>query len=389
MLWKKVKWGLPALRLGSFLYRIELMLYSNMGDCFMQLKGSRIKGLTGILCFFIMVFVITGVAAQENPVGRIFYVHGSEFTLVIGGHQEIYGPGVLNASEMSLGNGDMIRTGPNSFLELQFLPDGTGIKVAENTSIQLTWQEGLLPVITISYGRIRVVTGFQARDPAVYVRAGTGVAGVRNGDFCFDYVISAEDSPNDEGEFLRPKLHVYNFRGFSEVALTGNAEAGASLSALQGDWPVIPVHEREGVSLEVNASLALIERKPLDMGVAGYWGQNNFRGTPPLPMPDTALVFDTTAPAATTVPQARPVASPEPKYDFTASQQRLTQVKNALIISGLTLTVAGITAQAIGYAVMSQNNPVAARTQANFGFIPIGIGISALITSLFFNPAFP
>jgi hypothetical protein len=380
--------GLSALYLRSFLYRIELMVYSSIGDRFMQLKESRIGGLTGILwLFLIMVFVITGAAAQENPVGRIFYVHGSEFTLVIGGHQEIYGPGVLNASEMSLGNGDMIRTGPNSFLELQLLPDGTGIKVAENTSIQLTWQEGLLPVITISYGRIRVVTGFQARDPAVYVRAGTGVAGVRNGDFCFDYVISAEDSPNDEGEFLRPKLHIYNFRGFSEVSLTGTT--GGSPPAPRSDWPVIPVNEWEGVSLEVNASLALIERKPLDMGVTGYWSQNNFRGTPPLPMPDTALVFDTTAPVTTTVPKTPPVSAPEVKYDFTASQLRLTQVKNALIISGLTLTVAGIAAQAIGYAVLSPNNPAVARTQVNFGFIPIGIGISTIIASLFFNPAFP
>ncbi|MDR0387584.1 MAG: FecR family protein [Treponema sp.] len=336
-----------------------------------------------------MAVAVTGAVAQENPAGRIFYVDGSEFTLIIEGHQEIYGPGVLNVSEMSLGNGDMIRTGPNSFLELQLLPDGTGIKIAENTSVQLTWQEDGLPEIVVSYGRIRVVVGLQARDPALYVRAENGVIGVRKGDLCFDYVISEKDSPNDEEEFLKPKLHVYNFRGFSEMALSGGTGTGASLPVFQNDRPVIPVNERESVSLEVNASLALIERKPLDMGVAEYWSLHNFRGTPPLPLPDTSLVFDAAAPVVTAAPQTQPAAAPEPKYDFTASQRRLTQIKNALIISGLTLTAAGITAQAIGYAVLSPNNPASARTQVNFGFIPIGIGISAVIASLFFNPAFP
>jgi hypothetical protein len=331
---------------------------------------------------------ITGAAAQENPEGRIFYVHGTEFTLIIGGQQEIYGPGVLNSTEMSLGNGDIIRTGPESFLEMQILPDGTGIKVAENTSIQLSWQEDRFPVITILYGRIRVVTGFQARNPALYIRGGNGTAGPRNGDFCFDYVISGEDSWGEAGEFLKPKLQIYGFRGFSEVALIGNARMDMSVAVLPYDWPVILVNEKESVSIEVNSFLALIERKPLDMGIAGYWSQYNFRGTPPIPMPDTALVFEETVQAVSVAQQ--PVSEPARKYDFTASQRRLTQIKNALIISGLTLMVAGVTAQAIiGYAVLRSNDPAGARTQANFGFIPIGIGISALITSLFFNPAFP
>jgi hypothetical protein len=325
-----------------------------------------------------------GTAAQEAPEGRIFYVHGTEFVLVTDGRQETYGPGVLNASELSLKSGDIARTGPGSFLEFQFLPDGTGVKIAENTSIQVSWREDGLPVITVLYGRIRVVAGFHARDPALYVRAGNGIAGVRNGDFCFDYVISPEDSQGGEEGFLKPKFQIYGFRGLSDAALAGNGAAAENVPLLPRDLPVIPVNGMESVSIEVNVSLALIERMPLDMGMAAYWRQYNFRGTPPIPMPDTSLVFEETAPA-----QPRPAAAPEPEYDFTASQRRLTRIKNALIISGLTLTVAGVTAQAVGYAVLSPNNPAGARTQANFGFIPIGIGLTALITSLFFNPAFP
>ncbi|MDR0759648.1 MAG: FecR family protein [Treponema sp.] len=333
--------------------------------------------------FFIACVLVTGAAAQE---GRVFYAHGTEFTLFLGGQQEIYGPGILNSLEISLRNGDIIRTGSESFLEFQFLPDGTGIKVAENTSIQITWREDRLPVITISYGRIRVVTGSQARNPALYVQAGDGTAGIRNGDFCFDYVISAEDSLNGGGGFLKPKLYLYDFRGFSEVAVAGNVEAG--FSGRRNDWPVIPVNEGESVSLEINASLSLVERKPLDMGIVDYWNRNNFQGTPPMPLPDTALDFGTAAQTAGTL-QPQAVPAPQPEYDFTGSQRQLTRVKNALLISGLTLTVAGIAAQAAGYLVLSPNDPAGVRVQIAYGFIPIGIGISAIIASLFFNPAFP
>jgi hypothetical protein len=348
-----------------------------------KLGEIRDKGFGIGWFFFVACVLVTGAAAQE---GRVFYVHGTEFTLIIGGQQEIYGPGILNASGMSLSDGDIIRTGSESFLEFQVLPDGTGIKVAENTAIQLTWREDRLPVITISYGRIRVVTGSQARDPALYVQAGDGTVGVLNGDFCFDYVISAADSLNGGGGFLKPKLYVYDFRGFSEVVVAGSAETG--FSGRRNDWPAIPVNEGESVSLEVNASLSLVERKPLDMGIVEYWNQNNFRGTPPMPLPDTTLEFGTPAQTAELV-QPRVVSAPQPKYDFTTSQRRLTRVKNALIISGLSLTVAGIATQAVGYLFLSPNNPDLARTQITYGFIPIGVGISAIIASLFFNPAFP
>lgn len=349
------------------------------------MKGSWLKGFDVFLFFIAVCVFIPEAAAQENLEGRIFYVDGTEFTLSLGGVQETYGPGILNSSAMSLGNGDSIQTGPESFLEFQLLPDGTGIKVAENTSIQLTWQDSL-PVITISYGRIRVVTGLQAPSPALYVQAGDGMVNVQNGDFCFDYVIAATDSLN-EG-VLKPKLQLHDFRGFAEAAITGNAGTGLSLSVRPNDWPPIPVNGEESVSLEVNSSLALVERKPLDKEMIRYWNENNFQGTPPIPIADTALTFGTAVQTATTS-RTQQVSAPEPKYDFTASQRRLTLVKNILIISGLTLTVTGAAAQAVGYAVLSPTDPALARRQANLGFIPVGIGISAVIASLFFNPAFP
>jgi hypothetical protein len=341
-----------------------------------------------VFWFFISACVLTpGAAAQENLEGRIFYVHGTEFTLILGGQEGIYGPGVLNSSEISLGNEDIIQTGPKSFLEFQFLPDGTGIKVAENTFVQVTWREDRLPVITISYGRIRVVTGLEAPSPALYVQAGDGIVSVQKGDFCFDYLFTPEDSPNESGEFLKPKLQMHDFRGSSEAAIAGDVRIRLSPSSSRGDWPAIPVKERESVSLEIDASLVLIERKSLDMGIVEYWKQNNFQGTPPKPLPDTTLAFGTDVQITQEDPRTPGGATPKPQYDFTASQRRLTLIKNTLIISGLTLTITGIAAQAVGYAIIT--DPVIARRQANFGFIPVGIGISAIIAALFFNPAFP
>jgi hypothetical protein len=351
----------------------------------------QIKGLICAFWFSIMTCVISiGAAAQDNLEGRIFYAHGTEFALVIAGRQETYGPGVLNSSQLSLGQGDMLRTGPGSFVELQILPHGTGIKVAENTLIQFGWNDSTVPVIAVLYGRIRVVSGYSAPIPAVTVTAGNGISIVQNGDFSFDYVISPVSSQNDGEEVLRPKLQVYDFSGLSHIALTSSGTGSFS-----DNWPSIPVNEGEAVSVEVNSSLAVIERKSLDRGIVDYWNQYNFRGTPPLAMPDTVLTFGEAATPAVTASTVQENSGqgrdprPIPEYNFTESQKRLTQIKNALIIGGLSMTVAGVSAQAIGYAVFGQSDPVLARSQANLGFIPIGIGISALVASLFFNPAFP
>jgi hypothetical protein len=350
------------------------------------------KGLIRAFCFFIMACApVFGAAAQDNPEGRIFYVHGIEFALIIGEQQETYEPGILNSSRLSLGNGDMLRTGPGSFAELQILPHGTGIKAAENTLIQFAWNDSKVPVITILYGRIRVVSGYSAPVPAVIVTAGNGISTVQNGDFSFDYVISPGGSLNNGEDVFKPKLQVYDFSGLSNIALV-STETGIS----SDNWPSIQINEYEAVSLEVNSSLALIERKPLDRGMVDYWNQYNFRGTPPLAMPDAALTFAEAAPvpavtaaAVQESPERGRGMRPVPEYNFTESQRRLTRIKNALIISGLSMTVAGVSAQAIGYADLGQSDPALARFLANWGFIPIGIGISVLIASLFFNPAFP
>jgi hypothetical protein len=397
-----------------------LVLKYNMEDFFMQLKRSgtniqridnlapkfpwingflekrtclRIKGGMRIPFFVIMIsVVITLTAAQENLEGRIFYAHGTEFTLVLGGRQEIYGPGILNSSEVSLGNGDMLWTGPGNFVEFQILPHGTGIKVAENTSIQFSWDASLVPVITILYGRIRVVTGVYAPAPAVTIAAGNGIAGVQSGDFCFDFVILPVDSPNDQ-EILKPKLQVYDFRGESDIALTGNDWRGNVSTVLSDNLPVIQVNERELVSVEVNSALALIERKSFGRDIIEYWTQYNFRGNPPIALPNTTLTVEEPV-TVVLVPNNEPPPrrrrrNPRPEYTFTETQTYLTQIKNSLIIGGLSLVVTGIASQATSYAILNRSDPANARTQANIGFIPIGLGISAIITSLFFNPAFP
>jgi hypothetical protein len=342
-----------------------------------------------VLWFFFTACVLAnGIAAQEGNGNReiheakIYYVHGIEFALVRDGKQETYGPGVLNSAKASLWSGDIIRTGPDSFAELQLVPDGTGIKIAENTSVQLTWQNDGLPVINLSYGRIRIITGFQARKPALYIKTGNVSAGVRDGDFCFDYMVSGTNSREDPVAIIKPKLQIYSFRGFSEAAFTAAGTEGVAV-IFPNDWPSVPVNEKESVSLEVNASLAVIDRsKPMDMGITGYWTQYNFRGSPPLPLPDTALPIETS-------PESAALSAAAQKYEFTASQRRLTRIKNALVVSGFTLTAVGVMTQSLGYAFMNPDDPSGARSQAAFGFIPIGIGISALISSLFFNPAFP
>jgi hypothetical protein len=65
------------------------------------------------------------------------------------------------------------------------------------------------------------------------------------------------------------------------------------------------------------------------------------------------------------------------------------KLKNGLLIGGISLTTVGVLAQAFGYFFLNPDAPIAPRDLISLGYIPIGIGISSLLVSLFVNPTVP
>jgi hypothetical protein len=358
-------------------------------------RHCRVGRFLGVLTGLFMA--ISGLNAQQNPGGRIFYAHGSEFALIFRGEEGSYEPAVLIDSNLVLENGDMVRTGPGSFLEFQVIPDGTAIKIAENSFVQYGFDQNRKPIITLHYGRVRIITGYQAGKPALAVRAGNGSMDVWDGDYCFDYAVSPLGMRTESDEVIRPMLQIFAFRGLTEITLSSGKVNGAAFS---NNWPLIPVNELEWVSVEANSSLALIERRSMDAEMLWYWTENNFRGTTFLPIPDTALPSLDSAPVVTAASLPRdtqgrqpavgrqPVAAvkPPPRSFLPGWQLKL---KNGLLIGGISLTTVGLLAQTFGYFVLNPDDPAVPRVQVGLGYIPIGIGISSLLVSLFVNPTVP
>jgi hypothetical protein len=360
-----------------------------MGKMNMQSDNSRYCRVGRFLGVLVCLFmVISSLNAQQNPGGRIFYAHGNEFALILRDEEGVYEPAALIDSNLVLESGDLVRTGPGSFLEFQVIPDGTAIMIAEISFVQFGYDQNRKPIITLHYGRMRVITGYQAGKPALAVRAGSGSLDVWDGDYCFDYAVSPEGYRTETGEVIRPMLQVFAFRGLTEIALSSGAVNGAAPS---NNWPLIPVNEMEWVSVEVNSSLAMIERRSMDVEMIRYWRENNFRGKTFLPIPSTDLSSLDSSPPVTvaSLPQGRqPVAAgkPPPRRFLPDWQLKL---KNGLLIGGISLTTVGVLAQTFGYFFLNPDDSAVPRDQIRLGYIPIGIGLSSLLVSLFVNPTIP
>jgi hypothetical protein len=184
-------------------------------------------------------------------------------------------------------------------------------------------------------------------------------------------------------------LQIFAFRGLTEIALSSGAGAARS-----NNWPLVPVNDMEWVSVEVNSSLAMIERQPMDAEMIRYWTENNFRGITFLPIPSTDLPSPDSTPAVTAAslplePQGgQPLAAAKaPPRSFLPDWQ--LKLKNGLLIGGISLTPVGVLAQTFGYFFLNPVDPAVPRDQIRWGYIPIGIGISSLLVSLFVNPTVP
>jgi hypothetical protein len=323
-------------------------------------------------------------AAQEELRGRIFYTQGDSFTITARGLPQVYEAETFSRESLFLAEGDMLQTGPGSFVEIQFTPGGTVIKIAENTTFVFTGGDD--PVsLTLLYGRLRLITGSEGGN--VSLQAGGGSVGLARGDLGLDYFVRPDQYSPDPNGGARPRLQVYDFRGNAEITLLpagGGALYPAGTAAPAEGFPSplspIPVKPLEMVSVEVLSSLHYIERKPIPADILDYWDQNNFRGSPPVTMPDTALPrFDPS------------LASIRPVQTTSGSGRRSlgTLLKNNAVLFGISLTGIGAGMQAYGAASLYNGNYDMARTMSTWGFLPIGMGLAFLITSIFFNPVLP
>jgi hypothetical protein len=330
--------------------------------------------------FAALLFVLSlGAAAQEEVRGRIFHIEGDDLSVTTrDGPRRIFKEDIPDFRAELLNDGDMVQTGPACFAEIQFVPGGTVLKIAENTT--LVFQGGSGPIVlSLLYGRLRLVTGTEPQ--SFSVQTGGAAVELAEGDFCIDYMVLPDQFFEDTGGAARPRLRIYDFRGEAGISLLPNGADGRA-PYMAGDVPVrlsvIPVRAAEMVSLEISSSLHFVERKPIHADIADYWNRYPFQGSPPLMMPVTALALMNDSP---------PPSVPAPAE---SGGRRLRMLlKNDAIIFGLSLAGIGAGMQGYGASALHAGNYDTAREMIGWGFLPMGMGLVFLISSLFFNPVSP
>jgi hypothetical protein len=316
-----------------------------------------------------------GAAGEEAPRAYVFYSEGEDFVLSSEGRRQIYRAGGEGDAGFGLVPGDIIQTGPGSMVEIQLLPEGALVKIAENTSFAFTGPGNNGGVLTLAllYGRLRVVTGNSMGTTRLRVITGRTEMEISAGDMGVDYVVPSESSfPGGSGG-ARPKLFVSALSGSADVRL---APGGGSAS----NMPPLPVRDGETVSLEFMDALFIIERKALDPAVPDYWRRNNFKGAGPLPGTDPLLAADS-SPDETREPP------PPPDVPDDAAFKRRLAIKNISLFSGILLCGVGAALEFSAIPILQTGNIESARSYMLMGTLPFGLGLSGLIFSLFINPA--
>jgi hypothetical protein len=347
-----------------------------------------------ILWLPVFLFLAAGIGAQEEG-ARIYYVMGNDFVLTVNGMRNIVTVADMNAAGIALNRSDMIQTGAGVSLELQLIPSGTVIKVAENTSLVYNGFDanGRFTDLGLLYGRIRLVTGTGLGEKTVVLRAGNISVRMNEGDMGADFAIDPAFHLGQAAAL--PQLTLYNFRG--------SAEAHPFIGGNDTLKP-LPLTKAESLSLEINPPFIYSGRRPLEEDIIGFWKRNNFIGYPPLPMPDTTLpeLFPVMAQQAPAEPvpvvEIPVVVELEPQaedLDLGGWQAEMNwykkayRHKTAFLVAGFALTVIGVGAQTYAYTQFDGERDSLARTIYYSSYGSIGLGLLSFLAGTLYNPLVP
>ena len=177
-----------------------------------------------------------------NVYGSIVYAEGQDFSIYRGGSLKNYSIAADDVFGMELLEGDTVLTEDATFIEIQLLPSGNLLKVAENTTFKLeTLSSDGSGTFTLTYGRVRAKVSKLLGNERFSIAGRNAVAGVRGTDFGYDYVIERKGASE-------PSTKVYCFEGNVEVSAPAPAADTAEPSVKEFDPVLIAANEMVTVS---------------------------------------------------------------------------------------------------------------------------------------------
>jgi hypothetical protein len=338
------------------------------------MKESRRSFVCGALLAvgFAIAGPLVSAVAQDAPRGEVVYAEGKEFSLVRGGVVRTIKADDPEAIGLRVENGDLVQTKASTFVEIQLVPQGTVLKLAENSSFLFKGigKSGEDISLGLVYGRVRAKVAKLSGTESFTIRSGGTVAGVRGTDFGFDAIASRPAERTTT--FKQPDVRVYCFSG--EVSVAPVAEV-----AKEAEAPVVLVKANELVAVDLSTDVPLVERRAIDADIKTYWIAHEFVGETPV-----------------AAPVAVPIIAPEKEVQIQyiqpdyAPYRRAARTKNVAIFGALLFGAIGLGLQAAGVPDIvdggSTENGVGLMAT---GGICIGISLSTLVLSYFINPPSP
>lgn len=321
------------------------------------------------LALFLAVLAQGALFAQAVGGGRVVFAEGREFSIVRAGVTSLYKPDTDDLASIQVMPGDLLQTAASTFVEVQLVPSGTVLKIAENSSFVF---RGLGPrgsetSLSLIYGRVRAKVAALNSTESFSIRSNQTVAGVRGTDFGFDSVVSP--GKGADGAVSKPEVKVYCFEG--EVVVTPVAEQKATVT----------VKADELVSLDLSQQVPVVERRAVDPEVVDFWRTNDFKGTTPISAPPGVdLAILPTSPRTVVSEEELRYSAP----DFRPYRTALAS-KNVAIGASLVFGVLGAVLQGIGISYIAQDDYDRGAQFVHGGLAAMAPAAISLVYSLFID----
>jgi hypothetical protein len=333
--------------------------------------------LWGLGCLWLRA--LPSLAAQSPAEGIIYYAEGEDISITTGGERSPHKAEDLRL--FTLRREDLVQTGPESVVEIRF-PSGLLVKIAENSSFSYdgTGEKGAYIFLSLLYGRIRVISGWNGHLSPAVIRMGGTVADIVEGDIGLDYMLHP-------GEAGLPVPRVYGFSGSAELIPLARpapgAWAGRTRSGYVSDLPVISLEAYESLTLGPKT-----ERQSLGPEILAFWNQYNFVGHAPItappwiafPAPSGQALSPSNLPESSFEgpPALPPPVSLRDGNPFLSANR----VKQTALTIGTIFAAAGTAVEIAGYYLSRNDQAHLGEAVMLYGFIPAGLGLISLIIAL-------
>lgn len=342
--------------------------------------------------FIISFILLCGLAFAAGPYASVAYAEGASFILVRNGKTVTWPVSSDAVLGMEILPGDIIQTGPSTFLELFIAPISASIQIAENTSFRCDADaSGTKSTGELYYGRVRAKVSKLSGGSSYRISSPSLVAGVRGTDFGCD-VIAVRPAKDAAGAStsamaaLSPILHrVFCFEG---SVLVGEA-AGSTLNT-------VLINKNEMVEKIVTADPAAtdpaaaapaeqaLQKKALTPEINTFWEAR--------PLVAELPVLAAAAPASPAVMSPVPAIRQEGSLTVTdrlwpaGREEETTLKKNRNLPNAAAFALVGLGSLAcIGAAVYStqvDGDSVLVPPLYSAGFVMIGSGTILALLSL-------